>query len=228
MQNDLTTKIPPRRELPFKRSSTAFGHNQNGTSSKPSNSTLDLPPLPKPHFVEKNATTSTQPRRTKTVHGRPISGREDLSNGNQPVATSEPESCRHGGRSKAEALGDWSVNVQVGEPDQVRPNTSHGAQPGPVQFVMPSTVSGSSSNAAPDPPPSESFAAPLKDALERIRPHLDPISNEKDNLASYATLPNEERMRILEDHLIHLIGYDSFLQLCEDLNACWERIGVGI
>ena len=183
MQNDLISMIPPRRELPFKRR----GKNQHGSSNRPPTSTMDLPPLPVPHFVEKNA--------ERTIGG-----------------------------NTAEALEDSPANVRVERPDEVRPNTNHGAETEPVQFRMSSPVPDSPPDAAPDPPPAESFAAPLEDALERMRRYLG--SNDKEVLDSYAALPNEERMRVLEDKITNLIGDESFAQFCEDLSACWQVIGL--
>ena len=176
--------IPPRRELPFKRR----GKNQHASSNRAPTSTMDLPPLPKPHFIEKNA--------ERTI-----------------------------GENTVEALEDSPANVQIERPDEVRPNTNHPAETEPVHFVMPSPVPDSPPNAAPDPSPAESFAAFLEDALERMRPCLS--SNDKVTLDSYAALPDEERMRVLEDKITGLIGDDSFAQFCEDLGACWQRIGRG-
>lgn len=160
------------------------------------------------------------------TQGRAGSNQRDFRN-SRPFSSHVPNAMNYSQRPST-ALGYWPADVQVGKPDQVRPNTNHGSQTAPVQFVMPSTVLESSSNTVPDPPQAESFSSPLKDALERLRPYLDPISNEKKNLASYAALPNEERVRILEGQVIRLIWDESFVQLCEDLNACWQRIGLGI
>ena len=196
IQNDLTTMIPPRRELPFKRSSTAFRRrNQESTSSEPSTSTIDLPPLPKPNFIGKNTSSSAQPSRTKTVHTRPVSRRDGLGKGN---------------KSKL---------------DRVRPSTNHGTQTESAQFAVLPTVSASPPSAAPNPTSDESLSASPKDVPERIRQYLD---HERESLACYATLPNEERMKILDGQIIPLIGDESFAQLCEDLTPCWQRIGLEI
>lgn len=224
MQNDLNAMIPPRRELPFKRSTTASrGNDWHGSSSRPSTSTMDLPPLPEPNFTRKSTSSSDQPRQPQTAQGRTVSRREYPGKGKKPDATLRPESCRQVSGSTTEPLGHRPLNVQIGKPEQARPDTTHG-----TQFVAPPLFSASPSCAAPDPPPAESFAAPLNDVLERMGPYLDPTFNDKENLASYAALPNEERMRILEGEIIRLIGDESFAQLCEDLGACWQRIGLEI
>lgn len=49
-----------------------------------------------------------------------------------------------------------------------------------------------------------------------------------DNLASYATRSEEERMTILNDFMMQHIDDDRFLNLVEDVSACWARIGMGL
>jgi hypothetical protein len=73
----------------------------------------------------------------------------------------------------------------------------------------------------------ESLAAPLTDALERLSPYIQTEPNDKENLAAYASLPNEERRAVLESSVIELINDDGFAQLCEDLYGVWQRIGLG-
>jgi hypothetical protein len=158
----------------------------------------------------------------------PVSRRDDLGKSNEPVVTSKPEACRKVAGSTAEALEDWSANVQIGKPDQVRPNTNHDAQTERAQFSAPFPISARPPSAAPNPPSDESLSAPLKDIVERLRPYLDPTSNERESLTSLAALPNEELMKILEDQIICLLGDESFIQLCEALSACWQRIGLEI
>lgn len=73
----------------------------------------------------------------------------------------------------------------------------------------------------------ESLAVPLKDALERLGTYIQAESNNKENLAAYASLPNEERRAVLENSVLELINDDGFAQLCEDLYGVWQRIGLG-
>jgi len=35
-------------------------------------------------------------------------------------------------------------------------------------------------------------------------------------------------MKVLEGEIVRLLGDESFVQLCEDLGACWQRIGLKI
>lgn len=57
--------------------------------------------------------------------------------------------------------------------------------------------------------------------------HAVPISIEK-QLSAYLSSPNPERVEFLENWMCELINDDSFMTLCQDVEATWRRFAFGI
>ena len=52
-------------------------------------------------------------------------------------------------------------------------------------------------------------------------------SADQDALAGYAALNYEERMAVLEKLILDGVNDENFITLCEDVQGCWQRIGLG-
>ncbi|OCK98348.1 uncharacterized protein K441DRAFT_543983 [Cenococcum geophilum 1.58] len=198
VEDTLTWLVPPRRELPFQRTSTlqkATGICPIENSSRPSSSTADLPPLPKPNFVKDFARTTTRPTMThyQSCNGYDGQQRGDL-NGQQ---THPPASDNSRGSTK-ERL---SAHSDLQYSSIVRPSTS---------------------NATAD----LSEMAYLDRIITRISAEATP--GDAENLAAYTTLPADERRTVINDWMMQHIEDDDFLTLCQDVWGCWQRIGLGL
>lgn len=60
------------------------------------------------------------------------------------------------------------------------------------------------------------------------KPGVRPSATDHATLAAYAGQTPEERMRVLDNFICENIGNEDFLTLCEDVDACWRRIGLGL
>ena len=71
---------------------------------------------------------------------------------------------------------------------------------------------------------------PARDCVDRVAALVSAENAvaEQENLSSFAALPANERMVVLDDWIAELIGDESFLALCQDVAACWRRIGFEI
>lgn len=241
-ETGLEDMVPPRRELPFKRRSTPSGNKESSRPSTASN----LVPLRKPSLVGEGSSSHVAASRPQIAQSnsarRPVTTAtaDDAvynlqAKGNSPtkgkgrVEDMRPPTRADSASSTYEALRERSSNTFPAPEEQIRPATcsivplNNGAQlPGSDSTVQPSSPV-ASANFLTD----ESFAAPLKHALQRIGPYIQSESNNKENLNAYASLSNEERRAVLENSVIELINDDGFAQLCEDLYGVWQRIGLG-
>lgn len=57
--------------------------------------------------------------------------------------------------------------------------------------------------------------------------HVAPLSIEK-QLSAYLSSPNPERVQFLENWMCELINDDSFMTLCQDVEATWKRFAFGM
>lgn len=88
-----------------------------------------------------------------------------------------------------------------------------------------------SATAQPMLPAGSANTHPVDDcfaALSGIVPQTQPRTHDKENLASYVSLPFDERKTVLENAIIECIQDDGFKQLCEDMYGVWQRIGFGV
>ena len=188
--------LPPRRELPFKRSSPPIssGTDQTKTTGRPSSalreavhrppsgrperplssalssSTFDLPPLPQPTIV------SGSGRRPSKVSG---TIQDSAFSSNRPFSP-----------------------------------LTHSAQN--AQRVPPVQRS-----RIPDPSHETNENAFVDRTAQQINSER---ARGDDLLASYASQSVDERSQILNDFMLRHIEDDNFLTLCEDISACWRRI----
>ncbi|GAB7338142.1 hypothetical protein MBLNU457_4496t1 [Dothideomycetes sp. NU457] len=59
-------------------------------------------------------------------------------------------------------------------------------------------------------------------------PLTAPTADSRAQLANYAVLPPAERLAILDNYFCERMEDEAFVGLCEDVEACWRRIGLGL
>ncbi|KAF2398710.1 hypothetical protein EJ06DRAFT_583362 [Trichodelitschia bisporula] len=209
--------LPPRRLLPFQKPGSNYkGHSNAGSSSsRPPSSGYPLPPLPIPSFVNKPSPKGTpptskraqaEPRVGKTTpagssiwsnYGKANSAtKPPPSAGSEPI-TGTPPSKEHNFRSSP----PLNLN-RMAQPKPPNEDTST-----PSELVVEGDVS-----SAQDQVGAESLKL-----IDRSM---------TGDLAEYAALPYAERMSMVESMIIELAADPDFLTLCEDVNGCWQRIGL--
>ena len=198
VEDTLTQLVPPRRELPFRRTSTlqkATGICSIENSSRSSSSTADLPPLPKPSFVKDFARTTTRPTITHYQSCNGYDGQQRGDPNRQQAHPPASDSSRDSTKQHLSARSDLQYSSIVG------PSTS---------------------NATAD----LSETAYLDQIIARIS--AEATSGDAGNLAAYATLPADKRRMVINDWMMQHIEDDDFLMLCQDVWGCWRRIGLGL
>ncbi|KIW04194.1 hypothetical protein, variant [Verruconis gallopava] len=233
LDSDLSAMIPPRRELPFKRpESRQSAFSRDRSASRPSSS-ADLSALPKPNFIEPAPIESVMPTRK---HG--TSAENDLT-----------RNLAEGETKKRYADTKEATSLDVDAAGAERPNTATSTQSKRIRLAKETGIRlstslstpSASNNVSDDAPMTSEKAAGtnnitdnLRNALDRVGSAMTPTSPqiacqhlEKENLASYAGMPYEERMAVLEKLIVEGVADENFITLCEDVFGCWQRIGLG-
>ncbi|KAF2276690.1 uncharacterized protein EI97DRAFT_417634 [Westerdykella ornata] len=231
--------LPPRRELPFARSSPpkSSGSDTARPLSRPSSGNMGPPPLPAP---------SQLPGRTPSFGQR--HGREATTSPaphHAPVAVTSkftrPRSASSGFSTSPSALNlpplpqPTFVGSTVGK--------LHRNNSSPVSYDMTTdpqntdcrgTTSSTAQNAFPPSPcfPPTPGSGPGSDSPYQDRAIAQIFqafhARTGDALASYAAKSDDDRRAILNDFMMKCIDDDSFLTLVEDVSTCWARIGLGL
>jgi hypothetical protein len=216
--------IPPRRELPFGRSTSILAGREESPprsagstgamgpppvpsplrSARRSPSSIcttreapDMPPLPQPTFVRGAETPTT----AGSNSGRMTSRGSDRSILPRPTILGEPASSSPlpGHWSSMSGIGDLSVTAQ----------DSHQSPP-QCHF--------------PTPPVSEiSYQDRVASELYNMI-----AANGNEGLAAYAMQSDEGRKTALNDFMMKHIDDENFLTLVQDVSICWSRIGLGL
>ncbi|KAF2655239.1 hypothetical protein K491DRAFT_758416 [Lophiostoma macrostomum CBS 122681] len=230
--NDLL--LPPRRELPFARSSppksagsdtarpfsrtsTGSGPPSSGNrasrlpSRGPSGQVFEPPPLPQPTFLEHNETPGRPvSRRRSDVYSLPAGPDKELrENATRAAPYSAGHDTAPGGSQKnmrpLSALSSSSLNMQ---PQNSSPLAAH-------------------RNRLPTPTTSEVSYQGHQDRVISELLH-QARGNDTENLAAYAAHNSEDRMTILNDFMMNQLDDSNFCTLVEDVSVCWIRIGLGL
>jgi hypothetical protein len=216
--------IPPRRELPFGRSTSILASREESPprsagstgamgpppvpspprSARRSPSSIraigeapDMPPLPQPTFIggtERPTTDGSSP-------GRLSSRGSDRSVLAQPTIMGEPASSSPlpSCTASMRGLGDLGGTAQHSRQSQ-------------------------SQDYLPTPPASE---ATYQDRI--ISELCKTVAvNVNEGLAAYAVQSDEGRKTALNDFMMQHIDDENFLTLVQDVSTCWSRIGLGL
>jgi hypothetical protein len=266
---DLTTMIPPRRELPFNRASASLSSHhgsptREGSTSRPSSSLSGLPPLPQPSFTCAETKTA-EPQRPASaalkVIKKAVPTKRPVTAQEKTISTSPASKKRLNSATLARrasvAIAKTSVNFESSASYQ---SIGHGASPSqPVGSVHADCRSNSdvlqvnlgSKNVTADnniinispgtsiiedpsltlEPESDPLPTNLVRSLDRIGAvfQASPTTlsgSDKENLANYTALSAKDRMSVTEDTIVKLVGDENFITLCQDVFACWQRIGL--
>ena len=215
--------IPPRRELPFKSSSSRLSVSSSGKDqgARSSSAAVDLPPLPVPKVVSGGGHTPSvlishsskgsravfaelgQQTSTSSVVGRSSS---------PPLPVTSP--VRQGDRTFDLAAGD--CEAPNGRSEGVKNNDSVPCNKAPLRDsaryeLRSNAANRSGDGSATNQAPGQSIASSIQD---------------ENTLAGYAARSEEDRMDALESTICGLIYDEDFLRLSEDVECCWRRIGL--
>ncbi|KAH7383340.1 hypothetical protein BKA66DRAFT_584969 [Pyrenochaeta sp. MPI-SDFR-AT-0127] len=228
--------LPPRRELPFSRSSLPRSSGSDTvrppsrpltsmmgppplparvTSLRPSSSLgigqdAELPPLPQPTVITKSASLvpvmQQLPRTPNQDQDASIRRSPHAETDNQRPLSSNPASSPLSFTTPSSTAFPMS-----------RPLSMHNST---TQNVRQST----SKPALAAPP---IFQATCDDStVSRVAPELSAGGN--NILAAYVAQPEEERRAALNEFVFQNLENDDFLKLVEDMETCWARVALGM
>jgi len=246
------SNLPPRRELPFARTSTprSAGSDTNRPGSRPSSVMMGPPPLPA-------RVSSLRPPSNRAANPEvelpPLPKPTIIS-----TAQQQPSWMQQPPRTpNQDQVTPPSAQPMIYEDQENRPMTSSSQSSSPLSYKR------SSTSMLPSPRPLTDLGSatqnrrhtesqPLSDlgsaAQNRRRtesqsPHSTPPTSEQfhlpvekshaqnpvasDSLAAYAMQSPDGRRAALNEFLFKQLQSDSFITLLEDMEACWARAGMG-
>ncbi|KAF2139376.1 uncharacterized protein K452DRAFT_360606 [Aplosporella prunicola CBS 121167] len=217
---DLLSMIPPRRELPFLRpasapkSSVTQKHTQG--ANRPSSSTTEL-----------------QKSRSNSLRRAALQNTGSTANlAPLPPPNFATESSASSGK-QLNALKNGR-RQKTGKPVPSLHTSNSSSSP---YFSMPDIQSNSETPGSTSPghistdhADRSTLSSAGKDVVDRVSSMImgGRNSREHGDIRTYATLPDDNRINILDEFFAECIADDDFLTLCEDVNSCWRRIGLGL
>jgi len=227
--------LPPRRELPFARSSVprSAGSDSARPASRPSSVMMGPPPLPArvaslrpPSSRSANLETELPPLPKPTI----ISTAQQ-----QPSWMQQPPRTPNQDQTTPP-----SAQPEIFEDQENRPSSS-ASNSSPLSYKRSATTMNSSGrplsslgSAAQNRRRTES-QSPLPSPPTSDTPHQTHTLAEqggaseaapKDNLSAYAMQSPEGRRAALNEFLFQQLENPSFLTLLEDMETCWARAGL--
>lgn len=233
--------LPPRRELPFARTSTprSADSDTNRPSSRPSSVMMGPPPLPA-------RVTSLRTPSSRAAHPEvelpPLPKPTIISTAQaQPSWMQQQQPPR---TPNQDDITPPSAQPQVYEDQENRPMTSSSPNSSPLSYKRASTSvpqstrplsslssteqnrrrTESQSPHSTPPTSEEQFRLTVEKEREREREREAPGS---ENLAAYAMQPADGRRAALNEFLFEQLQDDGFIALLEDMETCWARAGMG-
>jgi hypothetical protein len=223
------TMLPPRRKLPFQRSSSPMSPGREDTQplSRPSTSLMGPPPLP-------SRVVGLRPG-----SGRTISQEMELPTLPKPTVIMSPEIQLP--RTPMQGQG---TQLQAGfaSPDEkVVSQPALSASPA----SSPSSLKRGSSAAFPTPQPSSNLTQNSRQLLSRSSPVSPPTSDsaghdpsiptvtpflgpaDSGSLTGYSKQSDEARRAALNEFIFQNLENPEFITLVEDMETCWAKIALG-
>ncbi|KAF2760290.1 hypothetical protein EJ05DRAFT_278632 [Pseudovirgaria hyperparasitica] len=222
--------LPPKRDLPWAKS-----RSSGGSSSRPSTSTLELPPLPAPTFAANTAPFQS----LSASRNNPKSAAFD-HDPSRPLSSSIP-AVSHVPRPRT-SLADITNRLPfpslTNSPSKLSEShpiamTNHESKGNSISCPdMSSTVE--SNNDAERTASNNDRCGTLRDAEQQNDGNVfatlvnQMSATDTPNMAQYAAQSVEDRRIMISNWMVRHIGDDNFVTLCEDVASTWQRVGLGL
>jgi hypothetical protein len=231
------SSLPPRRELPFARTSVprSAGSDSVRPSSRPSSVMMGPPPLPaRVASLRPPSSRSANPE----VELPPLPKPTVISSAQQPPSwMQQPPRTPNQDQNTPP-----SAQPNMFEDQENQPPSSPSSNSSPLSYKrastgMPPSTSPLSSldNGAQNRRRTESSSQVSTPLTSDTAHHTHTLGEQSSiqaapangNLAAYAAQPAEVRRAALNEFLFQQLEDPSFLALVEDMEACWARAGMG-
>lgn len=232
--HNLPSLLPPRRELPFARSTPpkSSGSDTIRASSRSLSGSMRPPPIPASSPRLSRMSSVEQLARGEPTTPRIVQPTFDanIMHMSRPASSPSPRTSvvtDPPPLPKPTFVDDArkSACAASSPPIYCTSNTSDNQNATPLR-----QISISAQNTFPSTPCALSPTLAQSEASyqDRILPELFYNAHANENLASYSMRPQEDRMAILNDFMMQQIDDDNFINLVEDVSVCWARIGLGL
>lgn len=203
-EQQLNEMLPPKRELPFTKSS----HGKSGVKNPSQTSREQLNPQILP---SSNTPVAPQMSHAATEHKAPEAQELFIpdSQQSQPLTQTQPP-------AQESQVSPMSSQLHPLPYPGMGSNEADQQLPGPAESNLPVEPhrNGTSDNNRNEQ------TQPLPSRPERV--------SEAEQLASYISAPTAERIAFLENWMCELIEDDKFMTLCQDVEATWRRFAFGM
>lgn len=230
------SQMIPRRDLPFDPPlrSTSTPREADLASSRRASSVLELSPLPRPALIgEKRDSSITGVERTfDRPKKRPLSVASSIDNNRSSSTEVRWAEKNMSSRVLHNRSPPATPGVRIAE-DKVAPNQlplrqlsqseSNISRSSPPQGAAKQAKDATFRPSDLSKHPSLRGAAPLEASM-----FMQALVTELSDLAAYVTQSAEDRHQIIQDLISQNIADENFLQLCDDVNGQWRRIGFDI
>ncbi|KAL8932388.1 MAG: hypothetical protein Q9211_006342 [Gyalolechia sp. 1 TL-2023] len=236
----LSQLMPPRRELPFPKEPvkpisdrTPYAKDTSG----PKNSDGIDPPNGA-SIIKARATGKAKGRSSRPSSSRakpkPSAKKEALKDQpplGEPGLQEEPQlsttSKTNVPTSSSSKLSTSNCIMTEASPSKINTRSTSSAAVG-RPIPIPEQFSKDFQNAAPEEYMSrlDQWVRKYQD-LPAPEPIVKPTSTEKDQLAAYAAQTEEKRLEALDNMICDYLDDENFVQLVEDMDKSWRRIGLG-
>ncbi|KAI9708579.1 MAG: hypothetical protein M1820_003797 [Bogoriella megaspora] len=248
----LTAEMPPRRELPFKSSSSARSIGSSGNDGLSRGSSVnELPPLRQPKVRDASSggrplSAATEPKatsRSRKTKPQPQSMDINSISRTTEVPSIVPSSAAYSSSPPTIAANakrqDPRVNTSTPCPDRGDIRTP--LQPTSGNVRTSSEIRNQIETGRAAPYTTGSIQQPVMRQLFNnnngeqggnsafdhvLQRAAEPANQDENTLSNYASQSDEERKAVLGEMICNLVEDDNFKKLMEDVECCWERIGL--
>lgn len=229
--------LPPRRELPFARTSLTLSSGSDRPSSRPSTALMGPPPLParvsslRPHSSRVPDQMNELPELPKpTVLDSPMQQPSWMQQAATPFSH-DKASSHH---SQAEVQKDKENRPISGTNLASSPLSGKHASPFTNHLVRPLGSLNDTTNNTRRPDSRSSMSTPPTSDIHQYHtaPENSPATSSSkhasDDLAKYLMQSTEGRRAALNEFIFQCLEDENFIALVEDMETCYSRIGVNM
>lgn len=225
---NLANLLPPTRVLPFDRPGSA----------------RNLQPLPTPTPVSERQSSpdraqTTEPKQSKKRKG---TERTDESFYRSKIASPKGALRLEPTPRAPYALRSRDRNISPSSETAILeiPPSPQATSPARTEYLLTSDATRGSSPQAPEFGQHSVHLSNVPRTIDTTHDVLNqhggfltnlstaPTADSLAQLANYAGLPPAERLALLDNYFCERMEDEGFVSLCEDVEACWRRIGLGL
>lgn len=188
--------VPPRRELPFSRSTTPQGFLQPSTPLK------------------RNFDTLVKDSQPQKVAQSPYFKRPTLSHSQGETQGAVPDS-QHAQISRTQTIDGPNLPESQVTQTQINGEASLSSEPSMQAPITSDSVLNNTTSAT------TADGTTIKDVFNGLSSDLD-----RENLKPFLDLSEEQQTIYLDDLVVRLAEDEGFLRVAECMQKCWKRIGL--